>query len=270
MICKVSIISTVLLSFATLLTGQQPAPPTSTQQPAAANVAQSPAPSADDVARRAVDILGGGVAWDKARYIAFTFNVERDGKLVASFPQRWDRYTGEYRVSGKDRDGTPFDAVININTKVMQRANGVSVTDNAQFKDLFELAYRRFINDTYWLLMPMKMFDSGVHRTYDGERTDSCGHTWDLVKLSFDAGVGLTPGDVYWPWINRDTGVVEEWDMKLQSMKPEEPALQVFFHDYRRIGGLLISTRREVRGRGQVVRLDDVQILPDIPKGAFE
>ncbi len=257
MIRKVLMISSILLWFASMLFAQQVTPP--------------PPPSADDIARRAHDITGGGGVWDRARYIAFTFNVERDGKLVSSFPQKWDRYTGQYRVSGKRQDGTPFEATINVNTKMGHGSlNGVEVKDNEQFKQLFEIAYRRFINDTYWLLMPLKMFDPGVHRTYDGERTDSCGHTWDVVRLSFDAGVGLTPGDIYWPWINRDTGVVEEWDMKLQSMKPEDAPLQVFFRDYRRISGLLISVRREMRGRGQVIRLEDVQILPEVPKGAFE
>jgi hypothetical protein len=52
-------------------------------------------------------------------------------------------------------------------------------------------------------------------------------------------------------------------------MKPEDVPLQVMFRDYRRIAGLLISVRREVRGRNQIVRLDDLQILPDVPKGAF-
>jgi hypothetical protein len=274
MIRKASIISHILMSLALSLLAQQPAPapqPAPVSQPPAPQPVPQPAPSADDIARRAVELLGGSGAWERARYFAFSFNVEREGKVVASFPQRWDRYNGDYHVSGKKQDGTPFDVTLNVNSKMSRGSlNGVAVTDNAQFKDLFELGYRRFINDTYWLLMPLKMFDPGVHRTYDGERVDSCGHTWDLVKLSFDPGVGLTPGDVYWPWINRDTGVVEEWDMKLQSMKPEDPPLQVLFHDYRRIGGLLISIRREIRGRGQVIRLDDIQILPEVPKGAFE
>jgi hypothetical protein len=232
---------------------------------------QQAAPSADDIARRSFDILGGTTAWEKARYLSFTFNVERDGKLTSSYPQRLDRYTGLYRVSGKKQDGTPFEVVMNLRTRQGRGTqNGAAVTDPAQLKDLLELGYTRFINDTYWLLMPLKMFDPGAHRTYDGERTDSCGRTWDLVKLTFDEGVALAPGDVYWPWINRDTGVVEEWDMKLQNMKPEDPPVQVIFRDYRRIAGLLISVRREVRGKNQIVRLDDLQILPDVPKGAFE
>ena len=58
--------------------------------------------------------------------------------------------------------------------------------------------------------------------------------------------------------------------MMLQSMKPEERPIEVLFHDYRRFGGLLISTRREMRGKTQLIRLDDIQVSPDVPKGIFE
>jgi hypothetical protein len=232
--------------------------------------AQTPTSTADEVARRAMDILAGP-AWEKARYFSFTFNVEREGKLAASFPQKWDRSTGDYRVSGKTREGVPFELVMNVNTrKGHGTQNGAAVTDPAELEKLLTLGYQRFVNDTYWLLMPLKMFDPGVHRTYDGERRDSCGHTWDLVKLSLDPGVGLTPGDIYWAWVNRDSGIVDEWDMMLQTTKPDERPTEVMFRDYRRVSGLLLSTRREVRGKGQIVRLDDLQILPDVPKGTFQ
>jgi hypothetical protein len=244
---------------------QQPA--TTPPAPAATPPAAEPAPrSADDVARRAVDMLAGP-AWEKARYIAFTFNVVSGGRITTSFPQRWDRFTGEYRVSGRDQQGNDFVVVMNTNTKQGHAwKNGNEVTDPS----MFELGYRRFINDTYWLLMPIKSMDPGVHREYVGERTDSCGHTWDVVKLGFDQGIGLTPGDNYWMWVNRDTGVVDEWDMHLQNMKPEELPLNVYFHDFKRVGGLLLSTRRELRGKNSMIELADVQVLPDVPKGAFE
>jgi len=227
------------------------------------------AQSVDDVARRAVDMLAGP-AWEKARYIAFTFNVERDGKIAASFPQRWDRYSGDYRVSGHDREGNDFVIVMNVNTKKGKAwQNGNEVTDPAKLDDLMKRGYGRFINDTYWLLMPIKMLDPGVHRASDGEKTDACGHAWDLVRLSFDQGVGLTPADVYWAWVNRDTGLVDEWDMKLTGSKPDDPPSVVKFHDFRRIGGLLLSTRREIAGKNQFIRLDDVTVAPDAPAGAF-
>lgn len=230
--------------------------------------AQQPATAVDDLARRNFDVQAGP-AWEKARYFEFSFDVARDGKVVSSFPQRWDRYTGDYRVSGRDQKGNDFIVVENLNTRQGHVwMNGEEVTDSRK-ADGLALAYRRFINDTYWLLMPLKMLDPGVHRTAEGERTDSCGRKWDVVKLSFDPGVGLTSNDQYWAWINRDTGLVDEWDMRLQGMKPEDPMLEVTFHDFRRVAGLLISVRREVRNKNQSIRLDNLKVSSDVPPGAF-
>jgi len=222
-------------------------------------------PNADDIARRALDVLAGP-AWEKARYIAFSFDVEREGKIAASYAQRWDRYTGDYRVSGKNREGKDVLVIMNINTK--QGKAWLDGTEVADPKDQLTFGYRRFINDTYWLLMGFKTFDPGVTREYAGEKTDAAGHVYDLVKLSF-ANVGLTPGDVYWMWVNRDSGLVDEWDMKLEGSKPEDEPSPVLFHDYHRFGNLLISTRREIKGHNQFIRLDDITVAPTVPAGAF-
>lgn len=221
--------------------------------------------TADDVARRAIDVLAGP-AWEKARYFSFAFNVEREGKIAVSFPQAWDRFTGDYRVSGKNREGKEFLVIMNVNTKSGKAwLDGQEVADP---KDLLETGYRRFINDTFWLLMGFKGFDPGVHREYAGERTTACGSTQQGVRFSFDK-VGLTPGDVYWMWIDRDTGLVEQWDMRLQGSKPEDEAGSVLFQDYRRFGGLLISTRRQFKGRNQYIRLDDIVVSESVPVNAF-
>ncbi|HEX8172923.1 MAG TPA: hypothetical protein VF824_20480 [Thermoanaerobaculia bacterium] len=228
--------------------------------------AQAADPAADAIARRALDVLAGP-AWEKARYFSFTFNVEREGKIAASYAQQWDRWTGDYRVSGKNREGDDVRVVMNINTK-QGRAwkNGQPVADAAE---LLNFGYRRFINDTYWLLMGFKTFDPGVHRQAAGEKTDACGRVYDTVRLSFDK-VGLTPGDVYWMWVNRDSGLVDQWHMKLEGSKPEEEPSVVLFRDYRRFGGLLISTRREIAGKNQFIRLDDLVVATEVPAGTFQ
>jgi hypothetical protein len=226
---------------------------------------QQPAKTADDAARRAIDMLAGP-AWEKARYLAFTFDVEREGKIVASFPQRYDRWTGDYRVSGKVKEDDVV-VVMNVNTKKGRAwKNGTEVSDPAE---LLTFGHRRFINDTYWLLMPLKSMDPGVHRELAESTTGACGQSYDVVRLSFDQGVGLTPADVYWMWVNRDTGLVDEWHMKLQGSKPEDQPSTVLFHDYRRIGGLLLSTRREIKGRNQFILLNDVTVSETVPNGAF-
>lgn len=226
---------------------------------------QTTTPSADDIAHRAIDMMAGP-AWDTARYFAFTFNVEREGKNLASWSQRWDRFTGDYRVAGKNQQGEDVVVVMNINTKAGKAwKNGQEVADP---KEMLTFGYRRFINDTYWLLMGFKAFDPGVSREYAGEKTDSGGAVHDVVRFSF-ANVGLTPGDVYWMWVNRDTGLVDQWHMKLEGSKPEDEPSVVLFHDYRRIGGLLLSTRREIQGKNQFIKLDDITVSAAVPKDAF-
>ncbi|MEA2162995.1 MAG: hypothetical protein QOK37_1122 [Thermoanaerobaculia bacterium] len=228
-----------------------------------------PDPAADELARRTIGILGGE-AWEKARFFSFTFAIERNGQVTASFPQLWDRASGFYRVSGNDPKGVPFVVVENVATKTGRAwQNGVEVRDPAALQELLSIGYRRFINDTFWLLMPLKMLDPGVGRVGLGERTDSCGHKWDVLKVIFDQGPGV-PTDVYWAWINRDTGIVEEWDMKLLGTPADERAVEVFFHEFRRVGGLLISTRREVKGKNQIVHIDDLKVASEVPKGAFD
>ena len=225
------------------------------------------APSADDLARRAIDAVGGP-AWEKVRYIAFTFKVENAGKGTSAFPQKWDRFTGEYRVSGKDPQGNDFEIVMNVNArKGRATLNGTPVTDIRKHIEMMNLGVRRFVNDTFWLLMPLKMLEPVAHRTSEGQRNDSCGRVWDVLKLTFDEG-SLMPGDVYWAWINHDTGIVEEWDIRLAT-KPDKAPTEVILRDFRRISGVLISTRREIRGENQNVRLEDLQILQEVPKGAF-
>jgi hypothetical protein len=263
-------LSTVLFLFPLSLAAQAPAQVTIAKPPSAAVTDPgAPDPVADELARRAFDILAGP-AWEKARLFSFTFNLERNGQPGVSFAEVWDRVTGDYRVSGKEPNGVPFVVIENVRTKGGRAwENGVEVKDAAALQNLLTMGYRRYINDTYWLLMPLKMLEPGVRRTSMGERSDSCGRTWDVVRIIFDQAPGV-PTDVYWAWINRDSGIVEEWDMKLQGTPPDEHPVEVFFHDYRRVAGVLISTRREVKGKNQTVRIDELKITSEAPKGTFE
>ncbi len=225
-------------------------------------------PSAEALVRRAFDVQAGE-AWEKARYFAFTFNLDRDGKPAASFPQRWDRTTGDYRVSGVDPQGKKFEVVMNVNSKSGKAWVGGAAVTGDKLAEMLALAFRRFQNDTHWLLMPLTMRNPNVERAYETLREDACNHSWDLVRLRYDQSSGLNPADIYWAWINRDTGMVDYWDMKL-AIKPDDPKVTVTFRDFRRVGGLLISTRRDIPAKKQTVRLEDLQVLPDVPKGAFE
>ncbi len=222
-------------------------------------------PSADAVAARAFELMAGP-SWEKARYIAFTFGVQREGKIVASYAQRLDRYTGDYRVSGRNREGKDFIVVMNINTKAGRGwLDGVEVSDP---KDLLVTGYRRYINDTYWLLMPLKLRDPGVRLESAGQVTDGS-RVIDVLRLNFDQGVGLTSGDQYWVGIDRETGMAVTWEMKLQNSKPDEPNGKFNLRKYERRGGLLLSTVKEAADGKSQIMLTDVTVSSEVPKDAF-
>ncbi len=48
-----------------------------------------------------------------------------------------------------------------------------------------------------------------MHLAYDGEETID-GVVYDKLKLTFGK-VGLTPGDTYWAYINRQTKLMDRW-----------------------------------------------------------
>ena len=238
---------------------------------AASSVLAQKLPSADDLARRTINAMGGTTALERARYVSFTFKVEKDKKEVASFPQRWDRATGDYHVSARRPDGIAFEATINVNTGAVRGTiQGREVTSADEKKKLFQFAYERYVSDTFFLMMPLMMLDPPFARAYDGPRSDTNGHTWDLLKLTVEVKPGNPPAGVYWPWINRETGLVDEWDMLPAGLVAGQPPIEVRFSDYRKIAGLLISVRRDLRPAIQTVRFDDLQILAAPPKDAFK
>jgi hypothetical protein len=226
------------------------------------------APAADDAraaAQRAFD-AHAGKAWEPARYFTFTFAVERDGKLAAAYDHRLDRYSGEYRVSGKDKEGNDFVIRMNVNTKEGKAWVGGKPVE--ELKPWLDRGYGRFINDVYWLLMPTKLLDPGTHLEYAGVQEEN-GRSYDVVKLTFD-NVGLTPGDMYWPWIDRETGSVDRWDMLLENMKRDDPKRVFRFSEWKTVGGIRFSTVRTSDDGKTRILLQNIDVQKDVPAGALE
>ena len=133
---------------------------------------------------------------------------------------------------------------------------------------MLESAYAMWINDTYWLIMPYKLQDPGVTLTYAGEETVG-GTTYDKVMLSFE-GVGLTPGDRYWAWINRDTGLMDRWAYHLESMEPDAEPVAWEWLGWKRYGDVMLApTRKQVGGEERQVSLGPIEAPRTVPDATF-
>jgi hypothetical protein len=214
-------------------------------------------PRATAVGKSMIEAMGGPSAWDHARYFRFDFTVVRAGKKVASFSHFWDRWTGRYRVEGEDAHGVAWKAYLNVNTKEGDYwVNGAKAEGEARAKGL-ENAYGRFINDTYWLLAPWKIFDPGVKLEYVGEVKDAAGRACDEIKLSFDS-VGLTPKDVYWMDVDKSSHIMNEWKFVLNG--GNDPPTLVEWKDWRKFGGIMLSVSKPIIGKPSEIRFENLQV----------
>lgn len=185
--------------------------------PARAETPAAPDPKAVAVADRVMQALGGEDAWKATRYLRFDFAVDRGGKTVMSRAHTWDKWSGRYRVEGKDKDGKDLVVAMNVNTREGQATLAGAPLAGDALKAALETAYAWWVNDTYWLLMPYKMRDPGVVLSLAGREAKG-GDAWDKVLLTFD-GVGLTPKDKYWVYVNAKTGLVDRWEFVLKGEK---------------------------------------------------
>ena len=227
---------------------------------APAPAAETRDPQAVAVAKRTLDAMGGAKAFEKVRTLSFDFVAEREGKEVARYHHVWDRWNGRYRVEGRNREGHLALSIFNVNEPGTGRSwlDGAALEGDA-LKAALERAYARFINDTYWLLAPWKLFDPGVHLAYDGEKPCPGGGMCDVLKLSFE-NVGLTPKDHYWIWVTRDGRRMLQWQYVLGGAS--DPPTTAEWKDWRKMGGLMLSLDKPMVGQPFEIRFENVAVAP--------
>ncbi len=200
-------------------------------------------PRALALADEVMQTLGGRAAWDKARVICWTFFSRR--KHV------WDKWTGDYRLD----EGNQV-VLMNLETgKGRVFDKGAEVKDPQTLEAALKRARSIWINDSYWLVMPYKLKDSGVTLKYAGEGDLADGRKADLLELSFSA-VGDTPDNRYHVFIARDTHLVERWQY-FEHRADTEPKMDTPWTGWEWHGGIqLASSRGEKRPMGGLQVLD--------------
>lgn len=210
---------------------------------------------ADSLALRSLESSGGEMALRSLPFLQFTFGTSQPSRH-----HLWDRMTGDYRLE-YERDDTSFVVLFNTQTREgTAYKHGEAVSDPSA---LVERAYRSFINDSYWLLMPAKMLDPGVYREMV---PDSSNAAHEVVRLTFES-VGLTPGDAYYVWVNRETGFTDRWHYVLQSGGEQ----WCNWTDYKEVAGpggpVWISETKECARF--TMKTNVVDAPASVPEGAF-
>lgn len=181
---------------------------------------------ADSLAMDVYNAVGGPEAWSHVRYIRFDFGRAADSTRTVFRSHLWDRQTGDYRVE-REVDGASEVVLFNVNTREGTAfVDGQAVAADT-LQSYLDRAYRAYINDTYWLLAPNKLLDPGVTRSYVPDSSDA---RYDVITTTYD-NVGLTPGDQFWFWVDRETRMLAMWGYILQG-QTDRPITKWRWEDY--------------------------------------
>lgn len=216
-----------------------------------------PIPSVEEVADRVMNALGGSAAWNETHFLRFT---------VAGRSHLWDKFASRDRVEGKTEAGETYVAVVDLQSRQGKVwVNGQEKT-GGEAKTYLERAYAAWTHDSYWLVMPYKLRDPGVKLAYVGQESID-GATYDKLLLTFH-DVGLTPGDRYWAFIHRETGLMDRWAYVLES-DPDAPPTIWKWQGWRRYGKILLAPERIQVGTDRTLSLSGLQVLESVPESAF-
>ncbi|GHB83949.1 hypothetical protein [Persicitalea jodogahamensis] len=204
------------------------------------------------LADAAMDAMGGRKNWDNTHYITWNFFGNR--RLT------WDKWTGDVRVENLKNDQT---VLLNVNTdkgRVMK--NGQEITQPDSVDKYVKQAKSAWINDSYWLVMPYKLKDSGVTLKYMGEDKTEDGAAAEKIQMTFE-NVGDTPQNKYYVWLSPDSKMVTQWAYFAKA-ENDKPNFTMPWKAYKPYGKVMLSGDRGQR------QLTDIQVFDKLPKSVFE
>jgi hypothetical protein len=208
-------------------------------------------PRAVQLADEVMNAMGGRKAWDNTHIITWNFFGAR--KLV------WDKWTGNVRVDNLRDDQTVLLNINNDQGRVFRK--GAEVTEPDSVTKYVKQGKAAWINDSYWLVMPFKLKDSGVTLKYLGDDPTKDGKPAEVIQMTFK-GVGLTPDNKYKIWVDKQSHLVSQW-AHYPKYTDEQPRFTLPWADYQKHGGIMLSGERGDRD------LTDIMVFTGLPGEVF-
>jgi hypothetical protein len=206
-------------------------------------------PAAIELADSIMMAVGGRKNWDATRCISWNFFGRRN--------LMWDKQDGRVRIESLP-DSTTY--LLNLNTMTGRvQVRGQEVTQPDSLAKMLKKAKSTWINDSYWLVMPFKLKDSGVTLTYMGEDTLVNKKYYNVLKLTFD-NVGDTPNNRYDLYVDVNEKLIKYWSYYRDATQ-ETPSWTRPWDNYQRYGSILLSADRSDDAGPKNVKVDEQ--LPD-------
>jgi hypothetical protein len=215
-------------------------------------------PKAVEVADKVIAAAGGAAAWDKVKEIQWTVTIYDSGTPKLATKHGWDRWNGRHFMENPGKDGndttqamyelyTDTEAAMIINEDGRKQRATKDATEK-----IIKQARSRFGIDSYPLVMHLKLKDPGVHLKLAEERraegaTEADPMKYDVLRVSFDPGVGPTPGDVYYVVVDKATSLVDQVEI-VYSGKSDDQRIGYKVSDWVESGGLKFATTRQNLG----------------------
>lgn len=215
---------------------------------------------------RMMEAMGGRDAWDRTRYLEFDWIVARPEGEPLRRSHRWDRWTGRLRVEAPSEGGAMVAVFDSDDPEDGRVWIGGSEVAGVRADSLLRRANALYINDSYWLVMPYKWTDPGVRLAYLGRKTDDAGRSWEVVELSFESGVGLTPRNVYHAYVNPETWLMERWyHFRREGADP----LVTDWTQWGPCGPIRLARDRPFRSSEGRIHFEGLRCETRVPDGAF-
>lgn len=206
-------------------------------------------PAAIELADSIVLAMGGRKNWDNTRYISWNFFGRRN--LV------WDKHGQRVRI-----ESLPDSVIYLVDLKTMEgkvKVKGQELVEPDSLKKMLGRAKSIWINDSYWLVMPFKLKDSGVTLKYLGEDTLAGNQRYNVLQLNFE-NVGDTPQNKYKLYVDIREKLVRYWSYYAKDDQ-DSASFTRPWDNYQKYGSILLSADRSDGGGPKNVKVDEE--LPD-------
>ena len=196
-----------------------------------------------EIADEVMEAMGGRMSYEETKYLSWNF--------FGSRRHWWNKESGDIRIESQRED---FKVKMNIHDmKGEVWKDGQSLSHQDSIAKYLERGKRMWINDSYWLVMPFKLKDSGVTLTYVGQEKSDTLHA-DILELKFKE-VGVTPENKYHVFVDKQTRLINQWSF-YNTVNDTVPRFVLPWKDYKKYGNIMLSGDR---GRSKLtdISVDD-------------